>query len=139
MKKLIFCVAYFPRLLQDTVSQSVSQKFPIWDVRLKLEISELWSRGIAQPTLKSPNGIWGQVPKKIYYLLLIRLQNCFKTNVCNKNIFSKQFLSLKSNLQQYFLSSSEQLCCNDSFLFAYVQLMKKNKKTQLHNQQTKVA
>ena len=49
-------------------TQGVSQKFPIWAIRHKLGISELWSRGVWGPTLKAPNGIWGKAPKNFCYL-----------------------------------------------------------------------
>ena len=51
------------RTLNYNHMQGVSQKFPIWAVRYKLGISELWSRGVWGPTLKAPNGIWGKAPK----------------------------------------------------------------------------
>ena len=53
--------------------QSVSQKIPISAIRHKLGISELWSRGVSEPTLKDPNGIWGKAPENFGYLTLIRL------------------------------------------------------------------
>ena len=44
----------------------VSQKFPIWVVRCKLGISELWSRGVWGPTLIRPQWDSGQSPWKFW-------------------------------------------------------------------------
>ena len=46
--------------------QGVSQKFPIWAVRHKLRISELWSRGVWGSTLIGPQGDSGQSPRKFW-------------------------------------------------------------------------
>ena len=54
--------------MNQLILQGVSQKFPIWVVRHKLGISELWSRGVWRPTLKAPNGIWGKAPNFFCYL-----------------------------------------------------------------------
>ena len=64
------------------------------------------------------------------------------TEIKNESSFSH----IRNNdLQQYFLSSSEQLCCSDSFLFACVQHTFDKKKHNYacvqvtFNQQMKVA
>ena len=41
----------------------MSQKFPVWAVRPKLGISELWSRKVWGLALKGPNGVQGKAPE----------------------------------------------------------------------------
>ena len=52
------------------LDQGVSQKFPLWVVKPKLGISELWSRwswgwGLA---LKGPNGVQGKALENFRFL-----------------------------------------------------------------------
>ena len=60
-------------IICKVINQSVSQKISISAIRHKLGISELWSRGVWEPTLKGPNGIRGKAPENVGYLTLIRL------------------------------------------------------------------
>ena len=52
--------------------QGVSQKFPIWAVRSKFGISQLYSRGVWGPALKGPSGFWGKALENFGYLTLTR-------------------------------------------------------------------
>ena len=53
-------------------NQGVSQKFPTWAVRHKLEFLSFGAGGVWGPTLKAPNESWGKALKNICYLTLIK-------------------------------------------------------------------
>ena len=83
----------------------MSQKFPVWVVRPKLRISELWSSGVWGLTLKGPNGVWSKAPENFGSLGLTKIfisNSIFRVNIGLLSKFTFSMLKVTKYLLSNF-------------------------------------